>query len=73
MDVFDGEPYLGLIPRGLVRALGWAAVLALAFVPQVRQWWIDQAEQHVLHEMQPLINELVKPATAAPEGPTPSP
>ena len=58
MDMFDGEPYLALVPRRWVRPFALAAFLAIALLPSVREWWFDQAERHVLHEMQPLLDDL---------------
>ena len=43
MDLFDGEPYLGLLPRWVGKVVAWGIVLGSAFVPIVREWVIDQA------------------------------
>lgn len=43
MDLFDGEPYLGLLPRWVGKVVAWGIVLGIAFVPIVREWVIDQA------------------------------
>src|SRR6266540_725311 len=59
MDLLDGEPCLKLLPRRVVKAAGLATLRGVALVPPVRQWWIDQAVQHVTHEVQPLITDLL--------------
>ena len=71
MDVFDGEPYTELMPRWLRRSIGWALLLSLAFIPAARDWIVGQAQQHVVHEMQPLLDNLVElsePSTPAGTG-----
>jgi hypothetical protein len=68
MDVFDGEPYANLMPRRLMRFMEWALLISLAFNPAARDWIMGQAEQHVIHEMQPLLDNLVdlpEPSTPA--------
>lgn len=60
MDVFDGEPYAELMPRWLRRSVGWALLLSLAFLPAARDWLIAQAQQHVVHEIQPVLDNLVE-------------
>ena len=68
MDVFDGEPYVALMPRWLVRWIGWALLISIAGIPAARAWIIDQAQQHVLHEIQPLLDGLAElPESGTPE------
>jgi hypothetical protein len=66
VDIFDGEAYLPLVPRRLKKVAALAALIALAFIPPVRQWWIDQAMQHATHEIQPLINDLLRQSPPLP-------
>lgn len=72
MDLFDGEPYLPLLPRRLVRVAALGLLIALAFIPPVRQWWIDQAVKHATHEIQPLINDLLRQSQPSPSDRGPS-
>jgi hypothetical protein len=65
MDLFDGEPYADLMPRRPRRLIGWTLFLAIAFIPAARNWVVDQAQQHVVHEIRPLLGHLD-------EGPTSS-
>lgn len=60
MDVFDSEPYLGLVPRRWLRLPAWVALLAIVFVPGLSEWSYDQAVQHVRHQVQPLIERLIE-------------
>lgn len=60
MDVYDSEPYFGMLPKKWVRAFGYAALAALLVSPSARQWMVDQAEHHVLHEVRPMIDGLVE-------------
>ncbi len=72
MDVFDGEPYLGLLPRWVTRTAAWAVIVSIAFVPAARDWILGQATRHVMHQIQPVLEDLVpigqppKPAPMAP-------
>jgi hypothetical protein len=67
VDIFDGEPYAGLMPRWLRRCVGWALLISIAFIPPARNWLFHQAQQHVIHEIQPLIDNLLElPATGGP-------
>lgn len=65
MDLFDGEPYLGLAPRRWLRPFGYAALIVLAMYSPARLWLIDQAERHVHHEVQPMIDRLVEQSRPA--------
>ncbi len=60
MDVFDTEPYSGLVPRRWLRVAACAELLAITFATPAREWWFDQAERHLHHEMQPLIDRLIQ-------------
>lgn len=60
MDVCDSEPFLGLFPRSWLRVIGYGALVALMLSPSARVWLVNQAEQHVLHEVQPMIDGLVQ-------------
>lgn len=71
MDLFDGEPYLSLVPRRLVKSGAFALLIALALIPSVRGWWIDQAVKHATHEIQPLINGMLRQAQSSPSAPKP--
>lgn len=72
MNIFDAEPYLGLLPRGIQRILGLALVLCLAFVTPARDWFIGQAQQHVLHQIQPMLDNLIPtPDPSTPSAPIP--
>lgn len=70
MDLFDGEPYVSLLPRRLVKFGGFALLIALAVIPSVRDWWIDQAVKHATHEIQPLFNAMLHPAQPSPSAPS---
>lgn len=52
MDLLDGEPYLGLLPRWVGKVVAWAVVLSMAFVPPARQWIVGQATHHVMHQIE---------------------
>lgn len=72
MDLFDGEPYLSLLPRRIVKVAAFALLIALALIPPVRQWWVDQAVKHATHEIQPLINDLLRQTEPSPPDRAPS-
>jgi hypothetical protein len=72
MDLFDGEPYVPLLPRRLVKFGALALLIALALIPSVRDWWIDQAVKHATHEIQPLINDMLPQPELSPSAPGPS-
>jgi hypothetical protein len=72
MDLFDGEPYLGLMPRRLARKLGIVALVTIAVYSPARLWLINQAEHHVAHEIQPMIDRLTaQTSPASPVDPRP--
>lgn len=60
MDVYDSEPFLGLFPKKWLRVVAYGAFVTLMFFSSARVWLVNQAEQHVLHEVQPIIDELVR-------------
>ena len=62
MDAFEGEPFLDLVPRRLVKSLSIAAIATLALFAPARVWFVDQAQRHVLHEIQPMIDHLIMQA-----------
>jgi hypothetical protein len=62
MDLFDGEPYVSLLPRRLVKFGALTLLIALALIPSVRDWWMNQAVKHATHEIQPLINDVLRQA-----------
>ncbi len=66
MDVFDSEPYLGLFPKWLTETCLLACMFCLAFVPPARDWIVDQAQRHVLHEIQPFMDDFVPERTPGP-------
>lgn len=70
MDAYDSEPFLDLLPRRWLRLLGYAALAALIASPAARLWLVDQAESHVLHEVQPMIDNLVQQVEPASTFPT---
>lgn len=45
----------------ILTPLGLAAMLTLAYVPLSRDWFIDQAQRHVVHQLQPVIDDLSEP------------
>jgi hypothetical protein len=67
MDLFDGEPYAELMPRALRRVVGWALLISFAVVPPARNWILEQAQQHVMHEIRPLLSQFGE----LPESPVP--
>ena len=74
VDVFDGEPYFGLLPRRWVRPFGYAVLIAVAVYSPARLSLIDQAERHVVHEVQPMLDRLVEQSSAVPpRDPSPAP
>jgi hypothetical protein len=66
MDLFDGEPYADLMPRPLRRSLGWALLISIVFIPAARNWILDQAQQHVVQEVRPLLNQLAELPESSP-------
>jgi hypothetical protein len=50
MSVFDAEPYLGLLPRKVTRALAWGVLaFALLFPTTFQQWYMGQIQDHADH------------------------
>lgn len=68
MNIFDAEPYADLLPRWIQRILGLTLIFCLAFIPPARDWVLGQARQHVLHQIQPMLDNLMP----VPERDTPS-
>lgn len=66
MDLLDSEPYLRLLPRRLASALGIAAIVVLAVHSPSRLWLIEQAEHHVAHRVQPMIDGLINQSSPSP-------
>ena len=72
MNIFDAEPYAGLLPRWIQRILGLTLIFCLAFVTPARDWIINQAQQHVLHQIQPMLDNLMPtPDPSTPSVPAP--
>ena len=67
MDLFDGEPYAELMPRSFKRLVGWALLISLVVIPPSRNWILEQAQQHVVHEVRPLLSQLGGLRHPAPE------
>jgi hypothetical protein len=66
VNPFDAQPYASLLPRTVVRVVGTALLLVVLLVPSVRGWLVDQAQQHYINRMQPLLEDLL-------DAPTPEP
>lgn len=50
-DVFDFDWVLDIAPRKVVAPFALSALLTLAYVPASRDWFIEQAQRHVTHEL----------------------
>lgn len=72
MDIFDSDPYMGLMPKRWRQIAGMTALVALMILQPVRQWFVSQAEEHAAHEIQPIVNgQIQKTAKQEPQGHTP--
>jgi hypothetical protein len=60
VDIFDSDPYVGLMPKRWRQIAGLIALVALMTLQPVRQWFVSQAEAHATHEIQPIINGLIQ-------------
>lgn len=58
--MFDSEPYLGLIPKRVLQLLALAALIALAYCSPARVWFVHEARVHAAHEIQPIVNKMLK-------------
>jgi hypothetical protein len=69
MDILDSEPYLQFAPKRVMQVVGFAV---LAVSASARAWVIDHADRHVRHEIQPMIDQIIKstmtPAKPSPDG-----
>jgi hypothetical protein len=59
MDAFDAEPWLDLLPRRIQRGLARILIAVLVIVPAATPWLIAQAQTHIEHEIQPLVEKLI--------------
>lgn len=66
MDVFDSEPYLGLVPKRVLQPLALVALIAIAYCSPARAWFIEQATIHARHEIQPIVDDMLRPHTPVP-------
>jgi len=47
VNIFDAEPYLGLLPRTVTRALAWGVLAFALLVPSTFQrWYIGQVQDY---------------------------
>jgi hypothetical protein len=73
VNIFDADPFVGLLPQWVQRILGLTLVFCLAFVTPARDWFINQAQQHVLHQIQPMLDNLMPPPdSSSPSVPPPA-
>jgi hypothetical protein len=58
------------MPRWLMRSIGWVLLMWIALIPATRGWIIDQAQEHVRHDVQPLLDNLTEvPVSSKPADP----
>jgi hypothetical protein len=66
MDAFDGEPYFGLLPREVTRALAWGVLaFALLFPSTFQRWYIGQGQDYANHLTKQFL-DVVVPTTVQP-------
>jgi len=66
MNVFDAEPYIGLLPWKVTRALAWGVLaFALLFPSTFQQWYMAQVQDHADHLTNQFL-EVMKPANVEP-------
>lgn len=73
MDIFDTEPYLGLLPRGAKRFAALLVLSALMLIPASRIWFLDQAQKHEQHIVMPIIQRYLDSLTRTTTSPSPQP
>lgn len=66
MNVFDAEPYFGLLPRKVARALAWGVLaLALLFPSTFQRWYMGQVQDYANHLTKQFL-DVVVPTTVQP-------
>jgi hypothetical protein len=66
MNVFDAEPYFGLLPRKVTRALAWGVLaFALLFPSTFQRWYIGQGQDYANHLAKQFL-DVVVPKTVQP-------
>ncbi|MDQ6525134.1 hypothetical protein RB608_16050 [Nocardioides sp. LHD-245] len=69
MDVFDAADYGDLLPRRLLRCIGWGLVgFAILAPTPFQDWYIGQAQQHAAHLTEEFV-DLMPPPPSQPTAP----
>jgi hypothetical protein len=53
------------------KVVAWTLILSIAFVPAARGWVVDQATRHAMHNIEPMIGNLMS-LSAPPSAPRPA-
>lgn len=64
MDIFDADECDFLLPRRTRKAIAFAPIIGVAFVPPVKRWYLDQIEPHAQHITREFMSELTSDTTS---------
>lgn len=72
MDLIDASDYDFALPRRALKALTLGLAVGIAFVPSVRNWYLEQIQIHADHITIEFMSSFGDAPEQAPEGASPN-